>query len=281
MASGQPVHSVLFDNTAPQGGAGYYDGAATGGDGLQFYTSSYSDQYNSSYYASPPTAATGDMRGAGYDYQSGSFWSAFGTGGFADEPPLLEELGINFEHIKCKVPTRRCSTRAGEINVSLLLTPETCMYIQSLIVLNPFRVVPDTIMDDADLAGPLLFIFLFGIFLMLSGKVHFGYIYGVGVLGVVSLFLILNLMSESGIDWSRTASVLGYCLLPMVMLSGFSVVLPLGGLVGLLLTALSILWCTLSSSGMFTSVLHMSEQRFLVAYPVGLFYACFALMTVY
>ncbi|KAL1934430.1 hypothetical protein VTP01DRAFT_6612 [Rhizomucor pusillus] len=253
MASGQPVHSVLFDNTAPQGGAGYYDGAATGGDGLQFYTSSYSDQYNSSYYASPPTAATGDMRGAGYDYQSGSFWSAFGTGGFADEPPLLEELGINFEHIKCK----------------------------SLTVLNPFRVVPDTIMDDADLAGPLLFIFLFGIFLMLSGKVHFGYIYGVGVLGVVSLFLILNLMSESGIDWSRTASVLGYCLLPMVMLSGFSVVLPLGGLVGLLLTALSILWCTLSSSGMFTSVLHMSEQRFLVAYPVGLFYACFALMTVY
>lgn len=147
--------------------------------------------------------------------------------------------------------------------------------------MNPIRAVPDTIMDDADMAGPLLFVFLFGIFLMLSGKVHFGYIYGVGLLGVVSIFVILNMMSETGIDWSRTASVLGYCLLPMVMLSGFSVVLPLGGFVGLLLTAVSILWCTYSSSGMFTSVLHMSEQRFLVAYPVGLFYACFALMTVY
>lgn len=109
MASNQPVHSVLFDNTAPQGGGGgYYDspgaGGAGGADGLQFYNSSYGDQYtSSSYYAQPPPAASGDMRGPGFDYQSGSFWSAFGTGGFADEPPLLEELGINFDHIKTKV----------------------------------------------------------------------------------------------------------------------------------------------------------------------------------
>ncbi|CAO3663363.1 unnamed protein product [Rhizopus microsporus] len=151
--------------------------------------------------------------------------------------------------------------------------------MQSLTVLNPFRTVPSTIMDDTDLAGPLLFIFLFGTFLLLSRKAHFGYIYGVGVLGVISIYLILNLMSENGIDGSRTASVLGYCLLPMVMLSGLSVFLKLDTIVGTFLTIISILWCTYSSSGMFVSVLHMNEQRFLVAYPVGLFYACFALMT--
>ncbi|KAI8365188.1 uncharacterized protein BYT42DRAFT_540823 [Radiomyces spectabilis] len=252
-----PVHSVLFDSTAPNSNTGYYDpnaGVNPGaGDGLQFYASSYGNQYGApSYYANAPA---GDMRSDTYDYTRGmgSFWSAFGTGGFADEPPLLEELGLNFEHIKTK----------------------------SLTVLNPFGNVPHDIMDDTDLAGPLLFIFLFGIFLMLSGKNHFGYIYGVGVLGVVSIFLVMNLMSESGVDWSRTASVLGYCLLPMVMLSGFSVILPLKGYIGLVLTAISILWCTYASSGMFTTVLRMSEQRFLVAYPVGLFYACFALMTVY
>lgn len=115
MASNQPVHSVLFDNSAPQGsGGGYYDspgGGGAGADGLQFYNSSYGDQYtSSSYYAQPPPAASGDMRGPGFDYQSGSFWSAFGTGGFADEPPLLEELGINFDHIKTKV-SRRLATR--------------------------------------------------------------------------------------------------------------------------------------------------------------------------
>ncbi|KAG1515311.1 hypothetical protein G6F52_009713 [Rhizopus delemar] len=204
MTSNQPIHSVLFDNTNE------YYGQQQASDGLQFYSSSYGDQYNSAnYYSAPPPAATGDMRSTNYDFStSGSFWSAFGTGGYADEPPLLEELGLNFGHIKTK----------------------------SLTVLNPFRTVPSTIMDDTDLAGPLLFIFLFGTFLLLSRKAHFGYIYGVGVLGVVSIYLILNLMSENGIDGSRTASVLGYCLLPMVMLSGLSVVLKLDNIIGTLLT---------------------------------------------
>jgi hypothetical protein len=112
MAARQPVHSVLFDNS--QDTDQYYGQPATsaansGGDGLQFYSSTYGDQYNSntssnpSYYNNPPT---GDMRSPNYDYTagtSGSFWSAFGTGGFADEPPLLEELGLNFGHIKTKV----------------------------------------------------------------------------------------------------------------------------------------------------------------------------------
>lgn len=29
--------------------------------------------------------------------------AAFGTEGYEGEPPLLEELGVNFEHIKVKV----------------------------------------------------------------------------------------------------------------------------------------------------------------------------------
>lgn len=106
MATGQPIHSVLFDNSQE---TNQYYGQSSGGDGLQFYSSSYGDQYNAAssananYYSSPPT---GDMRSSNYDYTSGasgSFWSAFGTGGYADEPPLLEELGLNFEHIKTKV----------------------------------------------------------------------------------------------------------------------------------------------------------------------------------
>ncbi|CAO3633009.1 unnamed protein product [Cunninghamella blakesleeana] len=200
-------------------------------------------------------APSGDMR-FGFDYNQpvGGFWSAFGTGGYPDEPPLLEELGVNFGHIQQK----------------------------SLTVLNPFGKVSETIMDDTDLAGPLVFVFLFGIFLAFSGKLeHFRYIYGVGLLGVVSIYLIVNLMSENGVDWSRTASVLGYCLLPMVMLSGFSIVLKLDGMVGFVLSVLSILWCTWSSSTIFATTLHMSDQRLLIGYPVGLFYACFALMTVF
>jgi hypothetical protein len=154
---------------------------------------------------------------------TGSFWSAFGTGGFDNEPPLLEELGVNFAHIMGK----------------------------SLAVLNPLRPVDRNIMDDTDLAGPLLFWLLLGVFLMFSGKVHFGYIYGVAVLGVSAICAILNLMSETEIDVYRTASVLGYCLLPMVILSGTSIIFSLSGLFGLLLTALSVAWCTFVSSGFF------------------------------
>jgi protein YIPF5/7 len=52
-------------------------------------------------------------------------------------------------------------------------------------------------MDDSDIAGPLLFFFLFGTFLLFSSQVHFGYIYGLAGLGSTSLHLILSLMSPS------------------------------------------------------------------------------------
>jgi hypothetical protein len=100
-------------------------------------------------------------------------------------------------------------------------------------------------MDDADLAGPLLFFFWFATFLlfvrlfylqgrsllltciMQSGKPQFGYIYGVGLLGSASIYTLLNLMSEQGIDAYRVASVLGYCLLPMVGVGALSVMVTL------------------------------------------------------
>jgi hypothetical protein len=150
-----------------------------------------------------------------------------------------------------------------------------------LAVLNPLKTVDKNIMDDTDLAGPLLFCLIFGVSLLLTGKIHFGYIYGVALLGWVSIYVILNLMSESGVDGYRIASVLGYCLLPLVLLSCVGVAFPLSGGIGLIASALAISWCTYSSSTMFVTVLQMSEQRLLVAYPVGLLYVCFALMTIF
>jgi protein YIPF5/7 len=125
--------------------------------------------------------------------------AAFGTAGYPDEPPLLEELGVNFGHIKKK----------------------------TLTVLNPLKSVDQHIMDDTDLAGPILFCLLFATFLLLGGKSHFGYVYGFILLGTISLHLILNLMSQTGVNFLRTASVLGYCLLPLVLTSAIGVVLSL------------------------------------------------------
>lgn len=41
------------------------------------------------------------------------------------------------------------------------------------------------------------------------------------------LYLILNLMSPQGIDVPKTASVLGYCMLPLVVLSSLSTLIEL------------------------------------------------------
>ena len=46
-------------------------------------------------------------------------------------------------------------------------------------------------------------------------------------MGSASIYTLLNLMAESGIDAYRVVSVLGYCLLPMVGVSALSVVLTL------------------------------------------------------
>ncbi|KAK0195693.1 Yip1-domain-containing protein [Armillaria mellea] len=241
----------------------YYSQPAQGAP-LQFYSPSASD--GSSFYPGSRPSLEGSMGGQGTVPQAssgpgfggniqvqGPWWTAFGTGGFEGEPPLLEELGINFSHIRAK----------------------------SMTVLNPLSSVDDRIMDDADLAGPIMFFFCYGLFLLFSGKPNFGFIYGVGLFGSVSIYMLLNLMSEQGIDAYRVASVLGYCLLPMVGVGGVSVMIALDDMFGYLLALVSIIWCTYSASGIFVAVLRMSDQRLLVAYPVGLLYGCFALLSVF
>ncbi|CCJ29230.1 unnamed protein product [Pneumocystis jirovecii] len=152
---------------------------------------------------------------------------------------------------------------------------------KTLAVLNPLANLDDHIMDDSDLAGPILFCLLFATFLLLSGKRHFGYIYGVALLGCISLHTIFSLMSLRGLHFSRTASVLGYCLLPLVLTSACGILISMDGLVGYIVSSIAIAWCTYSASAMFVAAFQLNEMRFLVAYPVALFYSVFAVMTVF
>lgn len=178
--------------------------------------------------------------------------------------------------------------------------------------MNPFKRIDHHIMDDSDLAGPILFFLLFGFFLLFSGKLHFGYIYGLALLGSTSLHVILSLMSPTDaaaaasepsypqydagqppvpgqqgghfsatLTYTRSASVLGYCLLPMVAMSVVGIVMPMDTFVGIVLTSVAIVWCTYSASGMFCAVGRMKGMRGLVAYPLALFYVGFGLMSIF
>lgn len=83
-----------------------------------------------------------------YNYDQGD-QSQFGSApsskeeDFSNEPPLLEELGINPDHIVQK----------------------------TLTVLNPLRSTRSEVAGDADLAGPLVFCCAFGSLLLLTGTI--------------------------------------------------------------------------------------------------------------
>ena len=172
-----------------------------------------------------------------------------------NEAPLLEELGINFDHIFKK-------TKA---------------------VLNPFTTPDSSILDDVDLAGPLVFCLAFAFSLLLLGKIHFGYVYGIVSLGTCGMYSLLNLMTSPDRTCSGlfVTSVLGYCLLPMVILSFGAFFFPLYGWIGMLVTSIFVLWCSISASKLFATSLALIGQQFLVAYPCALFYCVFALLTMF
>jgi hypothetical protein len=169
-------------------------------------------------------------------------------------------------------------------------------------------------MDDSDLYGGLIFLILYGAFLALSGKFFYGYIYGIAVFGSIALHWIFALMTppidpnetpdphgqmaqaqrdhvdaghhagghfSSTLTYSRSASVLGYCFLPLVMTAMCGIAVPMDTVMGYVLTSLAVGWCTFSSSGMFVSVGRMSGMRGLVAYPLALFYSGFGIMGIF
>ena len=173
--------------------------------------------------------------------------------GFEDEPPLMEELGIDLHQI----------------------------YQTTMTVLNPSKPAATTLMDDPDLSGPLMFCLGFGSLLLLSGKIHFGYIYGVALIGALAMYALLNLMSVSGVSVSVTVSVLGYCMLPMCVLAGVAALLSLQGAFGVALCSLTVSWAAFASSKLFVSVLAMYDQQPLVAYPCAIMYGIFAVLTVF
>ncbi|KAK4524376.1 hypothetical protein GAYE_SCF03G2276 [Galdieria yellowstonensis] len=177
------------------------------------------------------------------------------TSSFEDEPPLLEELGVDLRRILEKAKA----------------------------VLNPFASFDHSFGEDADMAGPLLFCLLLGFVLLFSGKVHFGVIYGQAIIGCLSIYVIVNLMSSKGLDLYRTVSILGYSLVPIVILSFLllGLFLKKSSLLAFILSALAVAWSTNTATMIFVQTLSMKEQRWLLAYPLALLYASFVLITVF
>lgn len=170
-----------------------------------------------------------------------------------EELPLLEELGINPQSIKNKI-----------IGVLTL------------------RRIDKKFLEDSDMAGPILIFLSFAFSLVLQYKSCFGYIYGISLFGSLLLFLLLNLMSKNNsILLYNTISVLGYCLIPIVFLSFLAIVFSMKNFFGAIFCSTAIILSSLNASRFFEIALEMYSQRWLIFYPVALFYTCFVLVTIY
>lgn len=235
-----------------------------GGSGMEGLLGSAPMAAASSSSASASSAAASAPSGVGVSGRMSSSAPAAGRGyapvsSYAEDSsndgPLLRELGVDFAHIGGKVAA----------------------------VLSPRRAVPPDILADSDVAGPLLFCVALGVLLLLAGKVHFGYIYGFGGVGVGAMHALLSLMAPPGaaLDAARTFSVLGYCLLPVAPLAALAVVLDMRGALGAALGGVAIAWSAWSATRFFEAACGMRPQRWLLFFPALLLYSVFVLITIF
>jgi len=223
-------------------------------------SSSQGDFFPSSYSADqglyPPTAPIGaqgqEMPSIMQPMSDGSGSASFDPN---QEPPLLEELEIDFPRI----------------------------WQKTLAVIMPFRKDVDPhLMDETDLAGPLVYCFLFGALLLLGGKFQFNYVFGISLVACMSICGLLKLMTELEVTFALVVSVLGYCLLPILGAAGLCVFIPSSWLVVRSIFAFpAVVWSTHCATNIFVACLQMHDQRFLLAYPLFMAFACYAVLTLF
>ena len=206
---------------------------------------SNNQQYNpSSSFSSSTTSSN--------SFNSSEYMSRLNK--YDDETPLLEELGIDFTYIKDR----------------------------TLNILIPFSPIKHIDNSHVDLGGPLIFFITLGICLLLTGKLHFGYIFGFGTIGCILIYFLLKLMTNDSVTFDLICSILGYSLLPIVFIAFLNIFLNLATTtIGLSFSLLSVIWCTYTATRYIEAAFELVDQRYLIGYPVGLFYICFALISVF
>jgi len=274
--------------SAGQAGAGSYapppPGAGGGGGGGPF---GYGGGGGGAY--GPPGGVGG---GGGY---GGVGPGGAGLGSFDDEPPLLEELGIDLSAIARKsaaVLTGRLRSAALE--------------------------------EGLDMGGALLWALALAALHLLAGKVHFGVVLGWGVLQSVAVWFVAHQLrggsavaggadggggagysgvgggaygrphpggqqqdpnAPSGLDLYSLCCVTGYCMLPVLMLSAAALLVPRGAP-----TAAAALLAAAWAGHLAARVVAeapgargtaLARSPALLAYPCFLMYGAFALLTVY
>ncbi|GLJ45345.1 hypothetical protein SUGI_0954490 [Cryptomeria japonica] len=173
-----------------------------------------------------------------------------------EEPPLLDELGINTQLIIKKTTS----------------------------ILNPIKVKTE-LHEDAELSGPFIICMALGVCQLLSGKLQFGVILGWVCLASFFLYVVINMLAgrNGNLDLYRCFSFVGYCLLPLLIFSALRLIIPHTTRTSILIMAgVTVIWCTRTCTTLLLAFTpYADQQRSLVAYACCLIYILFSLLVVF
>ena len=132
---------------------------------------------------------------------------------------------------------------------------------------------------------------------------QFGYTYGFFFAGCFLMYwcllrmnasyLLIGLLNDSatGVTLSSITSILGYSIIPIVLLSGVSLVIPAKSnlffhirrrsIVSYILAIFCCLWSAFSASRFIEILIGSKDQRYIIMYTLILLYATFTLLTVF
>ncbi|KAM0672587.1 Rab GTPase-interacting Golgi membrane protein [Ordospora colligata] len=191
----------------------------------------------------------------GEEYSKFDLKSAF-IGWLPNDRPLLEELGIDFGTIKKE---------------SRLI----------------FKVMQKTDVDfsfvkDADLSGPIVFVGLYCLGLVMNYRIHFGYVYFISLLMTFSMYFLLNVLDTKRVGFLECCSVLGYSFLPIVLFSITSVLMRGSG-TGLRMCCgfAAALWSSYTASVVFCRYLSLNNKQVVVGYPLLMGYMGFVMVVIF
>jgi hypothetical protein len=124
----------------------------------------------------------------------------------------------------------------------------------------------------------------FGILLLLAGKVQFGDVYAIFVVGNFMLYLLFNLMSQvETISLYNIMSAMGYSMIPMLILGLVGIFISMKGPIGIGVSLGVSGWSSFAASTFIEGLMKQTEsnRKILLLYPLFLFYVSFAMIIIF
>lgn len=226
-------------------------------DSLNFHTGSYANYDPTAFDGYSQSSSQLDnnlQQQQQLSWQSPASGTATGFTGEEDEPPLLEELGIDIGKIVTRLlysldPTGKCGVVLG----------------------------------DHDVIGPIaLYLTYTSLLLLAGGKLMFSYIYGLAVSTSACMYCLLWAMADSpDVTLTSTFSVLGYSFTPVVLVALLAVFVNLKNAFGAIIVLAAVAWSSMNASRVFVAMYGNSDQKYLMAYPCAIICGLYTLFILY